>query len=155
MSASLNMFILINEAMPVGTANSLRAWVDGLSACAAFYPKKSRDGSTRPGSHQHLAEEFERRLTALQKAGVVPDARDAQIARLKDANTDLAQRLRDREQQLKELAAFKQLALSRIAAQHLEIGRLRTRLPEPAPVAVRGALRVLPGAPDGPVNGRP
>lgn len=62
MSASLNMFILINEAMPVGTANSLRTWVGG---------------------------------------------------------------------------------------------RLRTRLPEPAPVAVRGALRVLPGAPDGPVNGRP
>ncbi|WP_331000704.1 hypothetical protein [Streptomyces luteolifulvus] len=48
-----------------------------------FYPKKNRDGTERPGPYQHLAEEFERRLQALQDAGQVPDLRAAQIERLK------------------------------------------------------------------------
>ncbi|MGF1426518.1 hypothetical protein [Kitasatospora sp. LaBMicrA B282] len=38
-----------------------------------FCPKKSRDDAERPGPYQHLAEEFERRLTALREAGTVPD----------------------------------------------------------------------------------
>jgi hypothetical protein len=38
-----------------------------------FYPKKNRDGSSRPGPYQHLAEEFSRRLLALEAAGEIVD----------------------------------------------------------------------------------
>ena len=41
----------------------------------AFYPKKNRDGTTRPGPYQHLAEEFDRRLRALQETGQIVDPR--------------------------------------------------------------------------------
>ncbi|WP_411121821.1 hypothetical protein [Streptomyces sp. x-19] len=44
----------------------------------AFYPKKNRDGTTRPGPYQHLAEEFERRLRTLREAREVVDPRIAQ-----------------------------------------------------------------------------
>jgi len=43
-----------------------------------FYPKKNRDGTSRPGPYQHLAEEFERRLQTLQEAGQIVDPRAAQ-----------------------------------------------------------------------------
>ncbi|WP_330315650.1 hypothetical protein [Streptomyces platensis] len=91
----------------------------------AFYPKKNRDGTVRPGPYQHLAEEFERRLKLLQEAGTVVDPRAAQIQRLKDKNAKLEERLVIQNAELDELNEFKQLALSRIAAQHLEIERLR------------------------------
>ncbi|RMB79406.1 hypothetical protein CTZ28_45765 [Streptomyces shenzhenensis] len=70
----------------------------------AFHAEKNRDGTARPGPYQHLAQEFERHLSALRGAGSVPDPRTAQIEKLKD---------------------FKRRALSQIAAQHLEIERLR------------------------------
>ncbi|MGX1853043.1 hypothetical protein [Streptomyces sp. NPDC055299] len=38
-----------------------------------FYPKKSRDGTSRPGPYQHLTEVFEQRLTAHQTSGTIPD----------------------------------------------------------------------------------
>jgi hypothetical protein len=91
----------------------------------AFYPKKNRDGTVRRGPYQHLAEEFERRLTLLQDAGTVVDPRAAQVQRLKDLNTKLEERLAKQSAELDELKEFQQLALSRIAAQHLEIERLR------------------------------
>ncbi|MFA7764905.1 hypothetical protein [Streptomyces sp. NRRL S-448] len=90
-----------------------------------FYPKKNRDGTPRPGPYQHLAEEFDRRLETLHQAGAIPDPKAAQIERLKEANTALKKRLELREAELAELQEFKQLALSRITAQHLEIERLR------------------------------
>ncbi|MFI5689652.1 hypothetical protein [Streptomyces sp. NPDC051636] len=90
----------------------------------AFYPKKNRDGTTRPRPYQHLAEEFERRLKLLQEAGTVVDPRTAQIQRLKDKNAKLESRLDEQNAELAELKEFKQLALSRIVAQHLEIERL-------------------------------
>ncbi|MEU9046575.1 MULTISPECIES: hypothetical protein [unclassified Kitasatospora] len=93
----------------------------------AFYPRKNPDGTTRPGPYRHLAAEFTRRLKAMQGAGGTPDPRDSRIARLKDANAVLAQRLQAQEKQLKELMAFRQLAVSRLAAQHLEIERLRAQ----------------------------
>ncbi|MCX5370140.1 MULTISPECIES: hypothetical protein [unclassified Streptomyces] len=93
-----------------------------------FYPKKNRDGTTRPGPYQHLAEEFERRLKALQDAGEIVDPRDAQIAGLKAANSDLRERMAKREARIVELVEFQTMALSRIAAQHDEIRRLRSAL---------------------------
>ncbi|MFD8666977.1 hypothetical protein ACFV1U_16490 [Streptomyces microflavus] len=91
----------------------------------AFYPKKDRDGTVRPSPYQHLAEEFERRLQALQEAGEVVDPRVAQIERLKSQVAALNERVARRDAELADLAAFKTLAVSRLAAQHDEITRLR------------------------------
>jgi len=90
-----------------------------------FYPKTNRDGTTRPGTYQHLAEEFERRLRELRDAGEILDPRVAQIDRLKKENAELRKRISARDEQLAELTDFKTLAISRLAAQHDEIERLR------------------------------
>ncbi|MFF8958638.1 hypothetical protein [Streptomyces sp. NPDC014894] len=86
----------------------------------AFYPKKNRDGTTRPGTYQHLAEEFERRRKLLLDAGAIVDPRTAQIERVKGANTKLRSQLDQQKTEISELETFKLLA------QHLEIERLRT-----------------------------
>jgi hypothetical protein len=101
---------------------------------AAFY-------GARP--YAHLREEFETRLKGHQ-AGDLPDRRDAQIARLKDENTALRQRLAGHATTIAALNGFKDQALARLAAQHDEITRLRTQskraatvrlLPAPGPEA--------------------
>jgi hypothetical protein len=100
-----------------------------------FYPKKHRDGTPRPGPYQHLAAEFDRRLDTLHQAGTIPDPKAAQIDGLKNANEALKKRLEQCDAELAELKAFKQLALSRIAAQHQEIERLRAHAAEGSRVA--------------------
>lgn len=105
-----------------------------------FYPKKNRDGSPRPGPYQHLAEEFERRLTALHAAGTRPDPRAAQNERLKSQVAELKKRLTEQQDQLVELAKFKRRALSQIAAQQMEIERLREAL------VAQSNIRALPRA---------
>ncbi|MFD5650569.1 hypothetical protein [Streptomyces sp. NPDC127039] len=105
-----------------------------------FYPKKNRDGTTRPGPYQHLAEEFERRLTALRQAGEIVDPRAAQIERLKAQIAELKDRVATRDEALAELTAFKTLAVSRIAAQHSEIEQLREQ------TVALGNVRRLPAA---------
>ncbi|NUK21973.1 hypothetical protein [Streptomyces lunaelactis] len=102
-----------------------------------FYAKKHRDGSVRPGAYQHLAEEFERRRAELQKAGEVTDPRDAQIERLKSDAAVMKSRIAARDEALARLTEFKTLAISRLAAQHDEIERLRGQILE-------GGLRRLP-----------
>ena len=77
-------------------------------------------------SYPHLKAEFEQQLAQTQARGCAPDPRDAQILRLKEENTDLKQRLRQHEAAIAELQEIKILALSRLAAQHEEITRLRT-----------------------------
>ncbi|MFI2345873.1 hypothetical protein ACH492_02180 [Streptomyces sp. NPDC019443] len=109
-------------------------------ARTGFYPKKNRDGTTRPGPYQHLAEEFERRLTALQQAGEIVDPRAAQIERLKAQVDALKDRAAKRDEALAELNAFKTAAVSQIAAQHDEITRLREQ------TAALGNVRRLPAA---------
>jgi chromosome segregation ATPase len=76
-------------------------------------------------TYPRLKEEFEKRLAALRAGGDAPDLRDAQITRLKQARDDLRQRLADRDAAIRDLEQFKELALSRLAAQHDEITRLR------------------------------
>lgn len=78
---------------------------------------------TRP--YAHLREEFNQRLQAVHAAGEVPDARDAQIARLKSEIDTLKQRITRRDQRIDELVDVKAEALCRLAAQHDEINRLR------------------------------
>ena len=86
-------------------------------------------------SYPHVKEEFERRLAALRAGGTAPDPRDAQITRLKAQNDELSQRVADRDAAIRELEQFRALAISRLAAQHGEIGRLRRQaIPATAPV---------------------
>ncbi|MFF1360935.1 hypothetical protein [Streptomyces sp. NPDC058297] len=92
-----------------------------------FYPKKNRDGTTRTGAYQHLAEEFSRRLKELQDAGEIVDPRAAQIERLKKGNAELRGRISHRDAEVARLTEFKVMAISRLAAQHEEIERLRSR----------------------------
>jgi predicted kinase len=75
--------------------------------------------------YAHLREEFETRLQALLEAGEVPDLRVTQIARLKNEIETLKLRLASRDQTITTLTDFKTEALSRLAAQHDEITRLR------------------------------
>jgi DNA repair exonuclease SbcCD ATPase subunit len=81
---------------------------------------------TKP--YAHLREEFEQRLQAHRRAGEHPDPREAQITRLKDEIDQLKQRNTRADQTITELAQFKAQALSRLAAQHEDITRLRAAL---------------------------
>ena len=99
---------------------------------AAFYGK-------RP--YAALREDFERRVLALQATGQHADPRDTQIARLTGQVTTLTTRVADRDTTIAGLTAFKAAALSRLAAQHQEITRLRR--------AQGGNLRHLPNRTSG------
>jgi hypothetical protein len=76
-------------------------------------------------TYPHLKEEFERRLAAVHASGTAPDPRDARVTRLKAQNDELRQKLADRDATIRGLDQFRELALSRLAAQHDEITRLR------------------------------
>ncbi|WP_225812182.1 hypothetical protein [Streptomyces spinosus] len=78
----------------------------------------------------------------------MPDPRDAEIERLKAKNTELEDRVAERDKNLEELAAFKKLALSRLAAQHDDIMHLRspqqiTQLPPPVALAAVPPARAI------------
>ena len=85
---------------------------------------------------------YQERVDKLHDAGEQPDPRDAQVTRLKNAITQLKERLAQSDATISELTGFRDQALARIAAQHDEITRLRQetrlaagirRLPAPAP----------------------
>jgi len=99
-------------------------------------------------TYPHLKDEFEQRLAALRASGTTLDPRDAQIARLKAHNDELRHKLADRDAALGDLEQFKTLAISRLAAQHDEISRLRRQAAAPA-----GNVRNLASRPSGPVTG--
>jgi hypothetical protein len=86
---------------------------------AAFY-------GTRP--YAPLREEFERRLHDLRTAGQALNPRQTQLAALKDTITKLTDRVARRDHTITELTEFKTLTLSRLAAQHEEITRLRAAI---------------------------
>lgn len=99
-------------------------------------------------SYPHLKEEFERRLAALRAGGTAPDPRDAQITRLKADNDELRRKLAGRDTAIRDLEQFRTLALSRLAAQHDEIRRLRRQA---APVAAANVRSLTPRLPGGTV----
>jgi chromosome segregation ATPase len=76
--------------------------------------------------YAHLRAEFERRLQQLHQAGETPDPKTAQITRLKAEIDTLRSRVTQADSTIEELRNFRAQALSRIAAQHEEIQRLRT-----------------------------
>lgn len=90
-------------------------------------------------TYPHLKAEFELRLAAMRSSGTTPDPRDAQITRLKNDNDELRQKLASRDTALRDLEQFKALAISRLAAQHDEIARLRRQ----AATATAGNVRSL------------
>ncbi|MER6618276.1 hypothetical protein [Streptomyces xantholiticus] len=130
--------LLRGELPPGGKCDLKTLAVESGVTRTGFYPKKNRDGSPRPGPYQHLAEEFERRLVALQQAGKIVDPRAAQIERLQAQVAELKDRVIKRDEALAELTAFKTLAGSRIAAQQAEIELLREQ------AAALGNVRRLP-----------
>jgi hypothetical protein len=73
-----------------------------------------------------LRTEFERRVQHLRQSGQTPDPRAAQIERLKAEVDKLKDRLSQADQRIEELTDSHRQALSRLAAQHDEIIRLRT-----------------------------
>ena len=76
-------------------------------------------------NYPHIRDEFERRLDRTREKSGEPDPRIAQIDRLKEEATGLRERIADLKTQKADLEAFKAAALSRLAAQHDEITRLR------------------------------
>ena len=100
-------------------------------ARTGFYPRTDRQGNQRPGPYQHLAEEFQRRLDNLRATEAVPDPREGQIARLKDENTKLRERIQECDARIEELTQFKDRGLSQLAAQHQDILRLRRAADSP------------------------
>jgi len=81
-------------------------------------------------SYPDLKQQFEQQIAQAADGGQHIDPRDAQIAALKARNDRLQQRLDTAQSSTAELLEFQQLALSRLAAQHQEIMRLRaTRTP--------------------------
>ncbi|MFR9795344.1 hypothetical protein ACL02U_05450 [Streptomyces sp. MS06] len=127
---------LLAGAIPPGGGCDLKTLaVEAGVTRTGFYPK-----GDRPGPYQHLAEEFERRVKDAQAAGIVTDPRAAQIERLKAQVAELKERAAERDADLAELTAFKTLAISRLAAQHEEIERLREQ------AAAVGNVSRLPAA---------
>ena len=96
-------------------------------------------------TYPHLKEEFEQRHAALRATGTTPDPRDAQITRLKAHNEELRQKLADRDAALRDLEQFRALAISRLAAQHDEISRLRRQAIPATAGNVRSLIPRHPG----------
>jgi hypothetical protein len=103
---------------------------------AAFY-------GNRP--YAHLREEFEQRIHTLREAGQTPNPHQAQLATLREIIGALTERLGRREATITELTQFKTTALSRLAAQHEEILRLRADIA--SRTNVHTLRRSLSGAP--------
>lgn len=137
--------LLRGEIPPGGKADLKTLAAEAGVNRSGFYPKSRPDGTERRGPYQHLAEEFERRLQSLRQAGEVVDARAGQLERLKAENAELRERVARRDATVRELIAFKAETLSRIAAQHAEIERLR-RLAASRPDNVRALTPHATGA---------
>ncbi|MET7842217.1 hypothetical protein ABZT45_27025 [Streptomyces sp. NPDC005356] len=105
---------ILRGDLPPGAKADLKtlAQLSGVTR-TGFYAKRNRDGTSRPGAYQHLAEEFTARVQALQDAELTDRVvrRDAEVARLTE---------------------FRALAISRLAAQYDEIERLRSLLTQQA-----------------------
>jgi predicted nuclease with TOPRIM domain len=79
-------------------------------------------------TYLHLKEEFEARRERQRSTGIDNDQRQRQIERLKDEVAKLRQRLAQRDADIAAGKKFRQTAVSRLAAQHDEIVRLRSAL---------------------------
>lgn len=94
---------LLRGEVPAGGRCDLKTLDDqaGVSR-TGFYPKGERSGP-----YQHLAEEFERRLTKLRAAGRIPDPREAQITWLKEHTEHQRGRIADLEAHVADLTGWR------------------------------------------------
>lgn len=113
------MECILRGDLPPGAKADLKtlAELSGVTR-TGFYAKRNRDGTSRPGAYQHLAEELARRLQEFQDAGEIVDPHAAQIVRLKEENALLKDRIARRDGEVAKLTAFRALTISRLAAQH-------------------------------------
>jgi chromosome segregation ATPase len=79
-------------------------------------------------TYTHLKDEFDARRARLNDVGDTPDSRQARITRLSEQVAALKQRIADRDATIADLTAFRTAAVSRLAAQHDEILRLRQQI---------------------------
>ncbi|MET7849948.1 hypothetical protein ABZT48_17280 [Streptomyces avermitilis] len=100
---------------------------------------------------RHLKNEFEQRRGAAWAAGHQPDPREARMARLRDLNQRLTNKLARTHSELTLLKARHRLLLSVLAAKDDELQRLRRELstfsrtpPIPVPEQLRGDTVVVP-----------
>ena len=142
----------ISAAQRIQNENRIRAAMDRLlrgeipaSGNCDIKTLAREAGVDRPAfygnrPYAHLRVEFEQRLQQLQRDGHTPDPKIAQIERLKADLDTLRTRLAQANTTNDQLTDFRTQALSRLAAQHEEILRLRaaaeantnvTRLPVP------------------------
>ncbi|XHL86297.1 hypothetical protein PW683_01345 [Streptomyces niveus] len=138
----------VSDALPALVVGAVVAVVGALlaswstSAAGRLEPKVERAANEeylRAAVRVEL-EEFERRLEELRDAGEIVDPRLAQIERLKIQNAELKERIVARDEKITRLTEFQTVAISRLAAQHDEIERLRRQ------IAGSGPVRLLPGA---------
>lgn len=85
-------------------------------------------------TYRHLKDDFERRREQQRSTGELSDPRDARIDRLQAQIAQLTTRVADRDREIGELKAFRVEAVSRLAAQHDEILRLRQHVAQAAQV---------------------
>ncbi|MFI6567168.1 hypothetical protein [Streptomyces sp. NPDC050534] len=65
---------ILRGDLPPGAKADLQSLAEFAGVTrTGFYPKRNRDGTSRPGAYQHLAEEFTARVQALQDAGEIID----------------------------------------------------------------------------------
>ena len=107
--------LLIDGPVPAGRK------CDITSLCAiAGVPR-----ATLYRTYPHLKAQFDQQRAVLREAGIQPDPRQAQITRLQREVATLRERLSSKQAEIDELSTFRSTALSRIAAQHEKILRLR------------------------------
>ncbi|MGH3124007.1 MAG: hypothetical protein ACRDOH_09240 [Streptosporangiaceae bacterium] len=101
-------------------------------------------------SYPGLRQQFTDDLAALRATGQRPDPRDAQITRLKADVAHLSKRLAAETETVTGLQNFQHLAISRLAAQHDEITRLRAAATTTAgirPIGTAPSARTRPARP--------
>lgn len=79
-------------------------------------------------TYRELKDDFQRRLKHQREVGQAPDPREAQIAKLKHKVTTLRDRVAEQQREIADLQDFRTLAVSRLAAQHEEVLRLRRQI---------------------------
>ncbi|MHA7295197.1 hypothetical protein [Arthrobacter sp. HLT1-21] len=77
-------------------------------------------------TYPHLKAEFEQQRSLRDKGGPSPSSPPEQQQRLQSERTRLQFRLAETARKVRELENFKELALSRLAAQNEELLRLRS-----------------------------
>ncbi|MEV6537198.1 hypothetical protein AB0M86_47990 [Streptomyces sp. NPDC051639] len=89
-----------------------------------FYPKRAADGSVLPGPYQHLAREFQSRLTALMPARAIADM--SELERLIHEVEQLKTRISRQEAAITRLIVQERAASRQLSTKQVEIENSRS-----------------------------